>query len=437
MKKTSAFILLFVMLFCTISPLAAEEPKGSGSSLRYYTYEELTGFSKDDIDHIVIRSGVDGVGYSTAYDKITDNIYDILNTKSFRPYVPEGNSGGWKYIIMFFDKDNKGPDYTISRGIIVPEKDGLSYRTLNEPALEYAVQKAYKQISLDCSNWASDYIVRANDLGISKEGIEYKKPITREKFCEMIYNMIDKSMSLNWQMVSPNPFCDTDNEKVISLYLEGITKGKGNLTFAPDDILSREEAATILMRAAGAIGIGFPENAYDTKVYSDEDLISDWAFASVHYARKIGIMEGTSKTEFSPKEAYTAQEAIASVLRLYDKTENKIPENVFELADKDGNVILTENDVEDLKSYSLSDGEQNKSVEICITEAGREKLKEATRKISQYPDGGNFVVIHIDGKEEFRMNLHTELDSDSFVISGSETPKVSYAEQRIKSALKE
>ena len=181
MKKLSAFVLIFVMVFCTISPLAAEEPKGNGSSLRYYTFEELTGFSKDDI--------------------------------------------------------------------------------------------------------------------------EYQKPITREKFCEMIYNMIDKSMSLNWQRVSPNPFCDTDNEKVISLYLEGIIKGKGNRNFAPDDILSREEAATILMRAAGAIGIGFPENAYDTKVYSDEDLISDWAFASVHYARKNGIMEGTSETEFSPKES--------------------------------------------------------------------------------------------------------------------------------------
>ena len=125
------------------------------------------------------------------------------------------------------------------------------------------------------------------------------------------------------------------------------------------------------------------------------------------------------------------------MLRLYDKSENKIPENIFELADKDGNVILTENDVMELKSYSLSDGEQNKAIEIYITEAGREKLKEATRKISEYPDGGNFVVIHIDGKEEFRMNLYTELDSDSFVITGSETAKVSYAEQRIKSALKE
>ena len=31
---------------------------------------------RDDIDHIVIRSGVDGVGYSTAYEKVITDIYN-------------------------------------------------------------------------------------------------------------------------------------------------------------------------------------------------------------------------------------------------------------------------------------------------------------------------------------------------------------------------
>ena len=109
---------------------------------------------------------------------------------------------------MFFDKNNNGPTYTISSGIVIPEISNLTFRTSNEPSLEIAVEKAYKQMALICTNWASDYIIEANDLGITEDvaDLEYKKPVTREKFCEMIFNMLDKSMTVEWKKVSPNPF---------------------------------------------------------------------------------------------------------------------------------------------------------------------------------------------------------------------------------------
>ena len=323
MKRILSIILSVVMLLST-SVVFAEEPKGDGTPPRYYTFEELTGLSREDIDHIVIRSGIDGVGYSTAYDKIITDIYNFINTKSFTVYNPDGNSGGWAYQILFFDENNSGPTYTISSGIVVPEISNLTFRTSNEPSLKIAVEKAYKQMTLDCINWASDYIIEANDLGITEDvtDLEYRKPITREKFCEMIYNMLDKSMTVEWQKVSPNPFKDTANEKVFSLCLEGIIEGKGGYTFAPDDFLTREEAATILIRTAQFMGIGMPENAYDSKIYNDETDISDWAFDSVHYCRKLDVMIGISETEFSPKDEYTAEQAIATILRLYKKIDS-------------------------------------------------------------------------------------------------------------------
>ena len=202
--------------------------------------------------------------------------------------------------------------------------NNFTFRTVNEANLEIAVEKAYKKISLDCINWASDYIVEANDIGITEDvaDLEYRKPITREKFCEMIYNMLDKSMTVDWKKVSPNPFSDTVNEKVFSLYLEKIIEEKGGNTFAPDDFLTREEAATILIRTAQFMGIGMPENAYDSKIYNDETDISDWAFDSVHYCRKLDVMIGISETEFSPKDEYTAEQAIATILRLYKKIDS-------------------------------------------------------------------------------------------------------------------
>lgn len=443
MKKVLS-IILSVVMFLSTSVVFAEEPKGDGTPPRYYTFEELTGLSREDIDHIVIRSGIDGVGYSTAYDTIITDIYNFINTKSFTVYNPDGNSGGWKYKIMFFDKNNNGPTYTISSGIVVPEISNLTFRTSNEPTLEIAVEKAYKQMALDCTNWASDYIIEANDLGITEDvtDLEYKKPITREKFCEMIYNMLDKSMTVEWKKVSPNPFRDTVNEKVFSLCLEGIIVGKGEYTFAPDDFLTREEAATILIRTAQFMSIGMPENAYDSKVYDDENNISDWAIASVHYCHKLGVMIGTSETEFSPQDEYTVEQAIATILRLYEKSECKIEKSVLKLVDKDGNIILTEKDVIECRRYEFSPQGTGpavmvQAIDTYITDEGNEKLKTATNKIAEYLPGENYISVLIDGEEVYKMNVYDEIDSNVFRIGSLDIMQMDYIAQKINFSLKE
>lgn len=443
MKKVLSIILSVVMLLST-SVVFAEEPKGDGTPPRYYTFEELTGLSREDIDHIVIRSGIDGVGYSTAYDKIITDIYNFINTKSFLTYPLEDVRDGWKYEIMFFDKNNNTSTYTISSGMIVPGKDGFMFKTVNEGALEIAVEKAYKQMALNCTNWASDYIIEANDLGITEDlaDLEYKKPVTREKFCEMIYNMLDKSMTVEWKKVSPNPFKDTVNEKVFSLCLEGIIVGKGEYTFAPDDFLTREEAATILIRTAQFMGIGMPENAYDSKVYDDENNISDWAIASVHYCHKLGVMIGTSETEFSPQDEYTAEQAIATILRLYEKSECKIEKSVLKLVDKDGNIILTEKDVIECRRYEFSPQGSGpavmvQAIDVYITDEGRENLKMATKKIAKYSTNENYISVLIDGEEVYKMNVYDEIDSNVFRIGSLDIMQMDYIAQKINFSLKE
>lgn len=52
--------------------------------------------------------------------------------------------------------------------------------------------------------------------------------------------------------------------------------------------------------------------------YADESEISDWAKSSVACMNVMGIMKGVSETEFSPKEPYTVEQAIAAMVRLYE-----------------------------------------------------------------------------------------------------------------------
>lgn len=298
----------------------AEKTIGGGASAHVYTFEELTGFSKDDIDHIVIRNGMDGVGYSTAYDKIISDIYTAINTKSFNVYIKDGNSGGWRYKILFFDKNNSGYTYSISNGMYVKRNSGLTYRTSNEEELEKVVENAYNLIANDCGNWCADYVVKAKDLGFLDDvaDITYKKPITREKFCEILYNMLDKTTDLKWQRVSPNPLDDTTNPKVLSLYLENIVSGKGENKFVPDDYLTREEAAAIIVRAVNRF---MPEMPVTEMYFEYEDIndVSEWASDFVQIISNMGVMSGIDENKFAPKETYTAEQAVTTVVRLYDK----------------------------------------------------------------------------------------------------------------------
>lgn len=296
-----------------------EKPVDGGASARVYTFEELTGLSREDIDHIVIRKGTDGVGYSTAYGKIISDIYTAINTKSFDVYVKDGNSGGWQYEVIFFDENNEGYTYNISKGIYVKRNSGLTYRTSNEDELKKVVESAYNLIANDCSNWSADYIAEAKDLGFLNglTDIAYKEPITREKFCQIIYNMLDTALDIKWQKVSPNPFKDTNDEKVLALYLAGVVNGKGEQNFAPYDYLTREEAATIIVRAVGKFAPEMPvtEMYFD---YDDVNDVSDWAACSVQIISNLGFMNGVGDNAFAPQETYTAEQSVTTVVRMYE-----------------------------------------------------------------------------------------------------------------------
>ena len=98
-----------------------------------------------------------------------------------------------------------------------------------------------------CSYWAKESIEKADEIGIYTDGGDLTQPISREKFCEVVYNYI-KISGAGFVVDSSEPFTDTDNEKVAALYSLGIVNGKSEKSFAPNDTLTREEAATILSR---------------------------------------------------------------------------------------------------------------------------------------------------------------------------------------------
>ena len=173
--------------------------------------------------------------------------------------------------------------------------------------------------SAAASDWAREEINEAEELGIT-EGLKpvWTGGITRSDFGEMAYNTLSRIKEIPFMKVSENPFTDVINAKIFALANIGILKGVGDRIYEPDGILTREEAAEILIRMAKyAEGENYTPLKEDTK-YADDSEISDWARNSVYEITALDIMRGTGEN-FEPKKCYTSEQSAVSLLRLYNK----------------------------------------------------------------------------------------------------------------------
>ena len=89
----------------------------------------------------------------------------------------------------------------------------------------------------------------------------------------------------------------------------GLITGYNSKNFAPNDIITREQAMTILARAMKLPGLVVTLN--DSEVaellanYSDAGLISDYARTGVAACIKTGVVTGLTMSTLSPKDSIT------------------------------------------------------------------------------------------------------------------------------------
>lgn len=171
------------------------------------------------------------------------------------------------------------------------------------------------------SEWAAKEIDYARAVGITDANKDYlyKENITREEFCELIYNLVT---SVKWEITAPitDSFTDTKNDKILMLNGLGIINGKSATEFAPNDLLTREEAATIIDRMIEKV---LP-SMFSTELYfefADSDKISDWAMPSIQSVCNFKFMNGVGNNNFAPKDNYTTEQAIVTLARVFEGAE--------------------------------------------------------------------------------------------------------------------
>ncbi|MEN1990279.1 S-layer homology domain-containing protein [Paenibacillus hubeiensis] len=174
----------------------------------------------------------------------------------------------------------------------------------------------------NASAWAIPELSKADSKGLLSPVLNYdfNKPITREKFSEMVLGYYEALTGTTVESSALNPFTDTVNKKVLKAYSLGIVLGKSEDKFKPNDLITREEISVMLKRALDKGKPQFDYN-YQYKRFEDENKFSDWSTTAIKYLRSLDVIQGDSNNNFNPKANTTIQEASIMTYRLLEKTE--------------------------------------------------------------------------------------------------------------------
>ncbi len=167
-------------------------------------------------------------------------------------------------------------------------------------------------------NWAKADIETLWNIGIATytKNTDLTKPTTRADFAYIAVKIYQKVTNKEPDMTVKHKFTDTDPHSIFinQAYNLGIISGVSETKFDPNGTLTREQAATMLARLATACGKTLPS----ATINPFTDTISTWAKPSVMSCRASNIMNGVSTNTFAPKDTYSTQQALVTMLRLYN-----------------------------------------------------------------------------------------------------------------------
>lgn len=182
-------------------------------------------------------------------------------------------------------------------------------------------------VNAGASSWAISFLTDAIKSGLVPpltDNPTYQDAITREQFAELAVQTVTIIVGKAPALSAAPTFTDCDNDNIRLAAAAGIVAGIGDGKFAPKQLATREQVATMIANAIKYIksqtGIDLVPVPASIDKYQDKTDVSSWAVSSMGALAANGIMAGTSATTLSPKAHCTVEQSIVLFDKLYQKT---------------------------------------------------------------------------------------------------------------------
>jgi hypothetical protein len=169
-------------------------------------------------------------------------------------------------------------------------------------------------------HWAADYITftTARELFYGTGDGEFSPDISMTR--AMFVTVLGRMFGVNISNYGGSDFADVAVGQWYSPYVQwaadnDIIAGYGDGSFGPDDPVTREQMAAILLRFADYANIKL-QNESAKSQFRDSDAVSSWAAEDVMQARQTGLITGREDGNFDPQGTATRAE-VSTILKQF------------------------------------------------------------------------------------------------------------------------
>lgn len=281
--------------FLQVTPDAGYQPLINGK-WSGYNFDQIDGIEYEIDITKPVGERVNGITYNGQPVK-PDDVF-ILATNNYRAGGGGGFPGTGKNAVVVYDQLEESRqliiDYIRNEGTVDPFADGnwrIAHTFLNHWAANYAYDLLERQVA----------------KGDDQNRFKLNDQITRAEFATLVVR------ALGLPLEAPDAgFADVTGQwcepYVNAAFKARIILGVGNGIFAPNATISRQDAATMLVRArTGQFNPDGDENILTG--FADASQVATYAVDPLAYAIERGVLSGDDKGLLRPADPITRGEA--------------------------------------------------------------------------------------------------------------------------------
>ena len=230
------------------------------------------------------------------------------DTKKLGIYYLDETSGKWIYV---------GGKYDSATGKVEAKTGHFT---------KFAVMESIKNFSdIESTHWAKAYIeaIAAKHItsGVSETRFDPEGKVTRAQFATFLVSALGIDLPAYKGTFTDVPEGQWYTEYVEAAQASGIINGAGNNRFAPNEEITREQMAVMVMNAYAYAKIAQTANTVGKDVntgFDDLDQAASWSKDAIKASFKLGIINGVNKTSYAPRMLAQGDQAASIIYRFLE-----------------------------------------------------------------------------------------------------------------------
>lgn len=242
---------------------------------------------------------------------------------------------------------------------------------------------AFGAMHIEASDWAIPIMEKAYELELIPEELFARatENMTRKEFTTLAIQFYQKVTGEKVDISGiHNPFWDTDQSEIVFAYAKGIITGKQEHIFKPDDTLTREQMAIILVRTLEKSNVELIETQPEI-AFKDVEQLEQSVLPYIKKVQTAGIMSGFEDM-FSPFKEVTVEEAVVAFTTMYEKY---------------GNLPASQQNDTDIEQKQRDTEIKQEQNDTEIEQVSKEQISEPTPQTEQNTETQQQDIV-IDGK---------------------------------------